>query len=68
MKHNNAGNYIVGYIALVALAVVIVLAIISIFSPKFRKKVLRPTCITLGGVVALFLALRGIAGLLIIDY
>ncbi len=68
MKHNDVAKYIVGYISVTALAVVIVLGIVSIFSPKFRKLLLKPTCISLGIVVASYLVLRGIAEFWTVDY
>jgi hypothetical protein len=68
MKHHSLSNHVVGYIVLVALAVVLGLVIACILSPKFRKKALRPIYLTLGGIIALYLVLRGIAEFWVINY
>ena len=68
MKHHTLGGHTVGYIVLVAFIVILGLAISCIFSPKLRSKVLRPTYLILGGMIALYLVLRGIAEFWVIDY
>ena len=68
MKHHTLGNHVVGYIVLVGLVVVFGLAITCIFLPKLRSKVLRPTYLILGGIIALYLVLRGIAEFWVINY
>lgn len=68
MKHHTLGNHIVGYVVLAALVVVLGLAITCIISPKLRSKVLKPTYLTLGGIIALYLVLRGIAEFWVVNY
>lgn len=68
MKHHSLSNHIVGYIVLVVLAVIVGLVIACALLPKLRKKILKPTYLTLGGIIALYLVLRGIAEFWVINY
>jgi hypothetical protein len=68
MKHHPLSSHIIGYVILAALAVVLGLAIACISSSKLRKKLLRPTYLALGAIIAIYLILRGIAEFWVINY
>jgi uncharacterized protein YybS (DUF2232 family) len=63
-----SGGHLVGYAVLVLLIVFVIFGIVAIFSPRRRGKILKITAWALGGLVGLYLVIRGIAEFFIVHY